>query len=90
MRKIGVPYEIIAVDDGSSDGTLDSLRAKRAADPHVKIVALSRNFGKESAMTAGIAYVQGDVVIPIDADLQDPREPIAQGAVALYNIVTKG
>ncbi|MFZ1989495.1 MAG: glycosyltransferase family 2 protein [Alphaproteobacteria bacterium] len=78
MAKIGADYEIVAVDDGSRDGTLAGLKTQRAADPRIKIVALSRNFGKENAMTAGIAYAQGDVVIPIDADLQDPPELIAQ------------
>lgn len=78
MREIGVPYEIVAVDDGSRDATLAGLKTQRAADPHIKIVALSRNFGKENAMTAGISYAQGDVVIPIDADLQDPPDLIAQ------------
>ncbi len=78
MEKLGTPYEIVAVDDGSHDGTLLGLKACRAADPRIKIVALSRNFGKENATSAGIAYASGDAVIPIDADLQDPPELIAQ------------
>jgi len=78
MEKTGAPFEIVAVDDGSRDDTLAGLKACRAADPRIKIVSLSRNFGKESATSAGIGYAQGDVVIPIDSDLQDPPELIAQ------------
>jgi glycosyltransferase involved in cell wall biosynthesis len=71
-------YEILFVNDGSSDGTLEVLRRIKRADPHVGIVNLSRNFGKEIALTAGIDRARGDAVITIDADLQDPPEYIAQ------------
>jgi polyisoprenyl-phosphate glycosyltransferase len=75
---IGINYEIICIDDGSTDDTLERLREKTAQDPRVKVVAFSRNFGKEAAMTAGLDHASGDAVIPMDADLQDPPELIPQ------------
>ncbi|TKC86690.1 glycosyltransferase family 2 protein [Trinickia terrae] len=69
-------YEIVCVNDGSTDSTLELLLAARAVDPRVKIVDLSRNFGKEAAMTAGLDEAAGHAVIPFDADLQDPPEAI--------------
>ena len=71
-------YEIICVDDGSTDRTLECLRDARESNPSIKIISLSRNFGKEAAMTAGIDFASGDAVIPIDADLQDPPELIVE------------
>jgi glycosyltransferase involved in cell wall biosynthesis len=73
----GARFEFICVDDGSTDDTLQRLAALPALDPRFRIIELSRNFGKESALTAGIDAAQGDAVIPIDADLQDPPELIA-------------
>jgi len=67
-------YEVICVDDASRDRTLDRLLEARTADPCVKIISLSRRFGKEVALTAGIDAATGRAVIPIDADLQDPPE----------------
>ncbi|HWA31803.1 MAG TPA: glycosyltransferase family 2 protein [Rhizomicrobium sp.] len=67
-------YEMLFVDDGSGDGTLRVLRAMRANRPTIRILSLSRNFGKEAAITAGLDHAKGDVVIPIDVDLQDPPE----------------
>ncbi|WP_309092923.1 glycosyltransferase family 2 protein [Phenylobacterium sp.] len=75
---LGVALEIVCVDDGSRDGTLDALRVRAAADPRVRVVALSRNFGKEAALTAGLEAATGDVVVPLDADLQDPPELIGE------------
>jgi polyisoprenyl-phosphate glycosyltransferase len=77
-RDLGVAVEIICVDDGSRDSTLTGLVAHAAADPKVKVIALARNFGKEAALTAGIEAARGDMVAPIDADLQDPPELIAE------------
>lgn len=71
-------YEIICINDGSTDGTLEKLLAHNAENSRTKVINLSRNFGKEKALTAGLDYCTGDAVIPIDADLQDPPELIAQ------------
>jgi glycosyltransferase involved in cell wall biosynthesis len=78
----GTAWEIVCVDDGSTDSTLDKLIALAATDPRFRILELSRNFGKEAALTAGIDAARGDAVIPIDADLQDPPELIAQMVAA--------
>jgi glycosyltransferase involved in cell wall biosynthesis len=75
---LDVAIEIICVDDGSRDETLSGLVQKAACDPRVKVIALARNFGKEAALTAGIEAASGDMVVPIDADLQDPPELIAE------------
>ena len=77
-KDLGVGVEIICVDDGSRDTTLAGLVARAAVDPAVKVIALARNFGKEAALTAGIDAAGGDMVVPIDADLQDPPELIAE------------
>src|SRR6516225_317514 len=68
--------EVIFVNDGSKDNTLELLRGLKATDPTIGIVDLSRNFGKEIALTAGLDYARGDVVVIIDADLQHPPELI--------------
>lgn len=69
-------FEFICVNDGSSDHTLSELLQCVELDPRYIVLELSRNFGKEAAMSAGIDYAQGDCVIPIDADLQDPPQLI--------------
>ncbi len=69
-------YEIVYVDDGSRDGTSAILEAIYASDPNVTVIELSRNFGHQSAVTAGLEIAKGDVVVIIDADLQDPPELI--------------
>jgi glycosyltransferase involved in cell wall biosynthesis len=71
-------FEIVCVDDGSRDNTLEQLIAISKTDPRVTVLEFSRNFGKEPAMTAGIDATSGDCVIPIDADLQDPPALIAE------------
>jgi glycosyltransferase involved in cell wall biosynthesis len=71
-------YEVVCVNDGSRDGTLEALLAMRALRQHVRVIDLSRNFGKEAALTAGIDAARGDAVIPIDADLQDSPELIVR------------
>ncbi|MBU3631324.1 glycosyltransferase family 2 protein [Polynucleobacter sp. AP-Melu-500A-A1] len=71
-------FEIVCVDDGSRDNTLEQLIAISKTDPRVTVLEFSRNFGKEPAMTAGIDATSGDCVIPIDADLQDPPALITE------------
>lgn len=71
-------FEFICVNDGSSDNTLSELLECVAKDPRYLVLELSRNFGKEAAMSAGIDKAQGDCIIPIDADLQDPPELISK------------
>ena len=67
-----VAFEFWFVDDGSTDGTLEALKRLRAEDPRVKYISFSRNFGKESAMYAGMEAAEGDYVAIMDVDLQDP------------------
>jgi glycosyltransferase involved in cell wall biosynthesis len=69
-------WELVCVNDGSRDGTLAALVALAQSDDRVRVHDLSRNFGKEAAMTAAIDQARGDVVVPMDADLQDPPEVI--------------
>lgn len=76
LEKIGEPFEIIFVNDGSRDETLGVLAAASATDPRVKVVSLARNFGKDVALSAGLAHATGRAVIPIDCDLQHPPELI--------------
>ena len=71
-------FEIVCVDDGSNDATLRELIELTARDARVRVLELSRNFGKEAALTAGIDAARGEAVIAIDADLQDPPELIAR------------
>ncbi len=67
-----VPYELILVDDGSTDGTADKLSQLAAADERIKVILLSRNFGHQAAITAGLDHASGDVTVTLDSDLQDP------------------
>lgn len=69
-------YEIVFVNDGSSDGSIQILSRLHADDPVVKVVNLSRNFGHQAALTAGLDYAKGDAVICMDGDVQDPPEII--------------
>lgn len=76
LIELNVSYEVVCVNDGSKDGTLDLLEGHHLRNEAVKVIDLSRNFGKEIALTAGIDHCVGRAVIPIDADLQDPPEII--------------
>ena len=76
MAGMGESWEVVYVNDGSTDATLAWLRSLHAADRHVAVVNLSRNFGKEPATTAGLDHARGEAVVVIDADLQDPPELI--------------
>src|SRR5438477_2929983 len=78
FRALPMQAEVVYVNDGSSDTTLAVLQELRARDPRVAIVDLSRNFGKEIALTAGLDHARGDAVVVIDADLQDPPELIPE------------
>ena len=92
---LGLRLEIVCVDDGSRDDTLAQLVGRAARDRRLRIVALSRNFGKEAALTAGLDAATGDLVVPLDADLQDPPELIGefvdlweQGYDVIYGVRT--
>jgi len=76
LESMPISAEIIYVNDGSCDRTLEVIRGFRADDPRVTLIDLSRNFGKEIALTAGLDHARGDSVVVIDADLQDPPELI--------------
>jgi dolichol-phosphate mannosyltransferase len=71
-------YELILIDDGSTDGTWDRISQMAGSDPHVVGIKLSRNYGHQAALTAGLARATGELVFILDADLQDPPELLAQ------------
>jgi glycosyltransferase involved in cell wall biosynthesis len=76
LGQLGLSYEIICVDDGSSDSTFDTLVHERQFDQRLKIVRLARNFGKETALTCGLHLAKGSAAITMDSDLQHPPELI--------------
>jgi polyisoprenyl-phosphate glycosyltransferase len=78
LDRVGEAWEIVFVDDGSRDDTLGLLLAARAGEPRIKVVGLARNFGKDVALSAGLAHARGKAVIPIDCDLQHPPELIPE------------
>ncbi len=77
VKPIGIDWEIVCIDDGSTDDTLSKLTSYHGNYSNVKVISLSRNFGKEVALSAGLDHAEGEVVIPIDSDLQDPPELIS-------------
>lgn len=96
MGSLGDDYEIVYVDDGSRDGSWPKLVVLADADPHVRLVRFSRNFGHQTAISAGIEHATGDTVTVIDADLQDPPEIITEfiarwrhGADVAYGVRTE-
>ena len=74
----GDAWEILFVDDGSTDMTMPTIAAVRTRDRRVRMISLSRNFGKEAALSAGLDHAAGDAVVPMDVDLQDPPEVLAE------------
>ncbi len=75
LQAMGCSYEIVMVDDGSSDGSYSVLKGLAAKDPNLKVVRFRRNFGQTAAMSAGFDYAKGDIIIPMDGDLQnDPAD----------------
>lgn len=76
MEKIEESWEMICINDGSQDNTLEKLLSLHRRDSRVRVLDFSRNFGKEAALTAGLDHAHGEAVIPLDADLQDPPELI--------------
>ena len=96
MEQTGEPWELIFVNDGSQDRSLALLLALREQDPRVKVIDFSRNFGHQIAITAGTDFAEGDAVIVMDADLQDPPEVVLQmiekwreGYEVVYAVRTK-
>jgi len=78
LADLGTSVEIVCVDDGSTDASWDRLLEQSAGDPRLRLVRLSRNFGKDIALACGLAHTTGRAVVPIDADLQHPPEAIAE------------
>jgi glycosyltransferase involved in cell wall biosynthesis len=78
LEGIGLDWEVVCVNDGSRDDTLERLIAQRKLYHGIRIIDFSRNFGKEPALSAGLAHARGDLVVPIDADLQHPPELIPE------------
>lgn len=76
LDRIGESWEMVCINDGSRDRSVEMLRALHEKDARIKLVSFSRNFGHQIAITAGMDYAQGDAVVIIDADLQDPPELI--------------
>src|SRR5690606_34513365 len=76
LEGLGRSFEILFVDDGSRDATVERIRAARERDPRVKLVRLRRNFGKAAALTAGFDRARGRLIVTLDGDLQDDPEEI--------------
>ena len=74
----GRSWELLFIDDGSTDRTLPVLREANDRDPRIRALSLSRNFGKEAALSAGLDHVRGEAVVPMDVDLQDPPEVLTE------------
>ncbi len=91
LTELGAGWEVVFVDDGSTDGSLEVLKELRSSDPRVRVIKLRRNFGKSAALDTGFRAVRGDRVIIMDADLQDDPEEIPallQKIDSGYDLVT--
>lgn len=86
IDKLGEDYELIVVDDGSTDKTVEVCLRLKESDPKVKVISFSRNFGKEAGMLAGLREAKGDYVAIMDADLQDPPALLSE----MYSYVSSG
>lgn len=91
MKKYEENWEVIFINDGSVDNTIEVVKKIAQQDKHVKLISLSRNFGHQAALSAGLSYATGDAVISLDCDLQDPPEVIEEmiskwrnGAMIVY------
>ncbi len=78
MERLGEPFELVLINDGSRDGSFRAMRALHERDPRVRVVDFSRNFGHQIAISAGLDHARGQAVIIIDSDLQDPPEVILE------------
>ena len=78
LEQLSLRFEILYVDDGSTDATAEILRELQALDERIRVIRFSRNFGHQMAITAGLEHAAGDAVAIIDADLQDPPEVLAE------------
>src|SRR4030095_9158006 len=78
LESVSMDYEILFVDDGSTDASVEEVRKLRALDDRVRLLSLSRNFGHQIALTAGIDHASGDAIVMMDADLQHPPALIPQ------------
>src|SRR5437870_5795557 len=76
LKDLGQPYEIILVDDGSTDRSLEILKGLQAQDPHLIVVEFNRNYGQHAAVFAGFDQARGQIIVTLDADLQNPPEAI--------------
>ena len=78
LERLGQSYEIVFVDDGSRDGSFETLKALHAQDQHIRVIRFRRNFGKTPALVAGFSHERGEVVFTMDADLQDDPEEMSK------------
>jgi len=91
LDQLGIAYEVILIDDGSEDATFTKLAAIQAADPHVKVVRFTHNFGQTAAFAAGFAEARGQFIVTLDGDLQnDPRDIPEMLALARRKDIVSG
>ena len=88
LKDIKIPYEIICVDDGSTDNTFKTLSDLNKTDSKLKVITFRRNFGQTAALSAGFDYAKGDIVVSIDADLENRPENIKELLRKILNSTT--